>query len=463
MLGSLRCLFVALLLYAVTTGYAGATSEPAKDAFDMWLAGVNSGNPDDIQAFLARHKKKYDVQDDVDFHEATGGLNVLRVVTNSDKKFEAFVRARKSDTAWLVTLEVDPKEPLHVTNLQLAGTELPNDLKIKRWKLPDLIAETGRRLGALATEDKLSGCVLLAQDGKAIYQRCVGSENREARVPNTPDTRFRIASLGKMLTAVAVLQLVDAGKIGLNDTIAQHLPQYPDAPIAKRVTIRQLLNHTSGLGDIFGEEAEVHNHELRTLSDYIAANGKKPLQFEPGSKDGYSNFAYIVLGAIIEKVSGVSYYDYVRQHIYEPAGMQASGAEPESTKVSHRAVPYTHQAGKWIKENRMLPWRGTSAGGSYTTVGDLLRFANALHAGALIKPTTLKAATEPQNVNRWYGYGFMASEDGPDKRFGHEGGAPGMNAVFWVYPSRQYVVIGLSNFDPSAMGDMVNFVGNRVP
>jgi CubicO group peptidase (beta-lactamase class C family) len=111
----------------------------------------------------------------------------------------------------------------------------------------------------------------------------------------------------------------------------------------------------------------------------------------------------------------------------------------------------------------MLPWRATSAGGSYTTIGDLLRFANALQAGALIRPATLEAATRPQNVNRWYGYGFMAGKDGADKRFGHEGGAPGMNAVFWVYPNGHYVVIGLSNFDPAAMGDMVNFVGNRVP
>lgn len=461
--GPLRCLLFALLLCFGTAVHAGTASEPAKDAFDMWLAGVNSGDPDDIRSFLTRHKTQYDVQDDVDFHETTGGLNVLRVVTNTGGKIEAFVRAKNADTTWLVTLEVDPKDPLHVTTLQLAGTELPDDLKIERWNLPELITETDRRIDAMAAEDKLSGCILLAQEGKSVYQRCVGSENRETEVPNTAATRFRIASLGKMLTAVGVLQLVNAGKIALQDTIAQHLPQYPDTPIAKRVTIRQLLNHTSGLGDIFGEEAEVHRDELRTLSDYIAANGKEPLQFEPGSKDGYSNFGYIVLGMIIEEVSGVSYYDYLQQHVYEPAGMQASGAEPESINVPHRAVPYTRQGDKWVEEKRMLPWRGTSAGGSYTTVGDMLRFANALKAGVLIEAATLEAATAPQNVNRWYGYGFMVSEDGPDKRFGHEGGAPGMNAVFWVYPSGRYVVIGLSNFDPAAMGDMVNFIGNRVP
>jgi CubicO group peptidase (beta-lactamase class C family) len=460
---SLRSFFVALLFCATNAVYADTAPGPAKDAFDMWLSGVNSGSQKDIESFLTRHKTQYDVQDDIDFHNATGGLNVLRVVTNTGRKVEAFVRAKSSDTAWLVTLEVNPKDPLHVTNLQLAGTELPDDLKIKRWQLPELIAETDRRIGAMAAEDRLSGCLLLAQDTQAIYQRCVGRENREAGVPNTLDTRFRIASLGKMLTAVGILKLVDVGKIGLDDTIAQHLPQYPDASIAKRISIRQLLNHTSGLGDIFGKEAEAHKDELRKLADYIAANGRKPLQFEPGSRDGYSNYAYIVLGAIIEKVSGTSYYDYVQKHIYDPAGMQASGADPESTRVPHRAVPYTHQDGNWIEEKRMLPWRATSAGGSYTTIGDLLRFANALQAGALIRPATLEAATRPQNVNRWYGYGFMAGKDGADKRFGHEGGAPGMNAVFWVYPNGHYVVIGLSNFDPAAMGDMVNFVGNRVP
>lgn len=463
MIGSLRFLLISLLLCTATGVYAG-TSTPAKDAFDMWLAAVNSGKHDDIQAFMSRHKTKYDVQDDVDFHEATGGLDVLQVAAEATTKFEAFVRARKSDTTWLVTLELDPRDLLHVTTLQLAGTEhLPVDLKIKRWEMPALIAETDRRVTAMAADDKLSGCLLLAQDGKTLYQRCVGNENRETKLPNTPGTRFRIASLGKMLTAVGVLQLVDAGKIGLDDSISRYLPKYPDASIAKRVTVRQLLNQTSGLGEIFGEEAEAHESELRTLSDYIAANGKKPLEFEPGSKDGYSNFAYVVLGAIIEKVSGASYYDYVQRHIYDPAGMHASGAEPESTSVPHRAIPYTRQDGRWVEEKRMLPWRGTSAGGSYSTIGDLLRFANALQAGTLINPTSLKAATEPQNVNRWYGYGFMVSSDGPDKHFGHEGGAPGMNGVFWIYPSGRYAVIGLSNFDPSAMGDMVNFVGNRVP
>lgn len=429
----------------------------------MWMAGVNSGNSADIQAFLTKYKTHYDVQDDVDFHEATGGLNILRVVSNTGGKIDAYARARNSDTTWLVTLELDPKDPLHVTNLQLAGGEVPDDLKIKRLNLPDVIAETDRRFRTKAAEDKLSGCLLLAKLGKALYQRCGGSEDRTAGLPNTANTRFRIASLGKMFTAVAILQLVDAGKVHLDDTIAQHLPAYPDLTIARRVTIRQLLNHTSGLGDIFGKAAEAHKDNLKFISDYLEAHGREPLQFEPGSKDGYSNFAYIVLGAVVEKVSGLSYDEYVQRHIYEPAHMQASGADPESTSVPHRAVPYTRDGGKWVVEKNMLPLRATSAGGSYATIGNLLKFADALQSGVLVQPETLKAASEPQNINRWYGYGFMVNGTGKDKHFGHEGGAPGMNAVFWIYPDSKYVVIGLSNFDPSAMGDMVNFVANRVP
>ena len=456
--------FVMLALLSCSfSAAADGSAEPAKDAFQMWLAGVNSGKPGDIQAFLTLHKKGYDVQDDVDFHEATGGLNLLRVTVNTGKHLQAFVRAKNSDSSWLVTLEVDPNDPVHVTTLQLAGGELPDDLKIQRWRLPELITETHKRLDALANEDKLSGTFLLAQNGKVLLERSEGNADRSTHVRNELNTRLRLASVGKMFTAVAILQLIDAGKIRLDDTIAQHLKNYPDPTTAKRVTIRQLLNHTSGLGEIFDDDAQKNKLKLKSLSDYITGYGSKPLEFEPGSKDKYANFGYIVLGAIIESASGVPYYDYVQQHIYGPARMLSTGSEPESDPVARRAVPYTREKGRWIREAAMLPWRGTSAGGGYSTVRDLLNFVTALRAGKLIKLSTLEAATIVQNNNKWYGYGFMVAGAGPEHRYGHEGGAPGMNAALSVFPDSGYVVIGLSNFDPSSMGDMVNFVGNRLP
>jgi D-alanyl-D-alanine carboxypeptidase len=166
---------------------------------------------------------------------------------------------------------------------------------------------------------------------------------------------------------------------------------------------------------------------------------------------------------VIEAVSGETYYDYVERHIYAPAGMTATGALPESESVPDRAHAYTKVDGEWVRETATLPWRGMAAGGSYTTARDLLRFATALQGGALISAESFEAATRPQNHQGWYGYGFMVSGDGDDRQFGHEGGAPGSNAILNVRPAHGCTVIGLSNFDPSMMANVVNYVTRRLP
>lgn len=158
---------------------------------------------------------------------------------------------------------------------------------------------------------------------------------------------------------------------------------------------------------------------------------------------------------MIEAASGQSYYDYVEQHIFRPAGMKSTGAEPEAASVPERANAYTQIDGKWVRETARLPWRGTAAGGGYTTAHDLLRFASALQGGQLVSPESLAAATEPQNLKGWYGYGFMVSGDDQDRQYGHEGGAPGMNGILNVRPAQGCMVAGLSNLDPSTMANVV--------
>jgi CubicO group peptidase (beta-lactamase class C family) len=143
--------------------------------------------------------------------------------------------------------------------------------------------------------------------------------------------------------------------------------------------------------------------------------------------------------------------------------MDSTGSEPEAASISGRAIPYTKKDGEWKDDSGSLPWRGTPAGGGYSTVGDMLRFATALLDGRLISAQLLEAATSPQNNKAWYGYGFMVSGQGNLRQFGHEGGAQGANAVFLVYPGKHYVVIGLSNFDPATMGNIANFFGRRLP
>jgi D-alanyl-D-alanine carboxypeptidase len=152
-----------------------------------------------------------------------------------------------------------------------------------------------------------------------------GLADRQRNIPNSLKTRFRIGSMNKMFTAVAILQLVSAGKLKLDDPLGKYLTDYPNKELASKVTISQLLSHTGGTGEFFGPESDRHALELRTHEDYLQLLGSCPLRFEPGSRFEYNNYGFLILGAVIDRVSGKSYYDYVRDHVYGPAGMTSNG------------------------------------------------------------------------------------------------------------------------------------------
>jgi len=460
----IRTLVVALLLYSSSTwAKVPAGSGQAEQIFTRWLAAYNAGDSEQLQAVLSTHGIDHGAQRYLDIRDTFGSFEVLTRTVDTPDTVAAIVRGTSSDRGILITVAIDPANRPQLKTLQLEGVEIPDALKPARLEMPALIAQGRTRLDALAAQGKLSGSFLLAQDGKVLMAWQGGLADREQGVPVDAATKFRLASLNKMFTAVAILQLAEAGRLSLDDTIARHLQDYPNQAAATSITIRQLLNHTSGLGEIFDDAFETRKTSLKTLSDYWAVYGDAAPAFTPGSEDQYSNYAYILLGSIIEAASGQSYDDYVEQHLFRVAGMTSTGAAPEAARVPGRAVAYTLSDGHWVRETRTLPLRGTSAGGGYSTAGDLLRFAEALRHGTLIPAAALDAATSPQNTKGWYGYGFMVSGEGVQHQYGHEGGAPGANAALIVLPSRGYVVIGLSNVDPDAMENVVNFVGNRLP
>jgi len=303
--------------------------------------------------------------------------------------------------------------------------------------------------------------VLVARNGKVLLQKAWGRANREKGTPATLDTRFRLGSMNKMFTSVATLQLVEAGKISLDDPIGKHLPDYPNKDVATKVKVRHLLTHSGGTGDIFGPEFEQNRLTLREHGDYVKLYGSRGLTHEPGAEFRYSNYGFVLLGAIIEKVSGMSYYDYVQAKIFPPAGMTATNSLPETENVPNRSVGYMKRDGKWVPNTDTLPWRGTSAGGGYSTVGDLLRFAQALEAGKLISKKMLAEATKDHLDG--YGYGFGVGGEGLLQRYGHGGGAPGMNGELRVYPQLGYVLVSLSNLDPPAASRLVSYYSLRMP
>jgi D-alanyl-D-alanine carboxypeptidase len=336
----------------------------------------------------------------------------------------------------------------------------------------DALRALATRVDRLADEDAFSGAVLVAKDGRVLFSRAHGLADRSRRIPNTLRTRFRIGSMNKMFTAVAILQLVEAGKVKLTAPLGTYLPGYPNREVATKVTIHQLLTHTGGTGNISFPEFLAHRTELRTHADFVTRYGKRGLAFEPGSRWAYSSYGFLLLGVVIEQVTGHSYYDYVQQHIYTPAGMTRSGSLPENQAVADRSTGYTKPRGTtaWVPNTDTLPYRGTSAGGGYSTVEDLARFAHALLGHKLLSPhatkllITGKAETSPGPLGGRYAYGFEDARHADGNGWvGHGGGAPGMNGDLRIYPKSGYVVAVLANIDPPAAQRIAEYLDPRLP
>ena len=312
----------------------------------------------------------------------------------------------------------------------------------------------------LVENDQFSGALLVARHNKILFQKAWGFADREAGKNNTVLTQFRLGSMNKMFTAIATLQLVESSKLALDDPIGKYLQDYANQDVRSKVTIRHLLTHTGGTGDIFGPNFRRNRLRLREHSDYIKLYGHRDLLHEPGAEVRYSNYGYVLLGALVEEASGISYYEYLKRNIFQPAGMTSTDSLPESESVSHRSVGYMEHNGTWRSNAETLPWRGTAAGGGYSTIGDLFLFAEALESEKLIPEKVLSEATKAQSRRSGQrsmrrGYGFALQGEGLGRRYGHGGGAPGMNGVLYIYPEIGYVVICLSNFDPPAASRLV--------
>ena len=458
-------LFAALLCAAQTQ----VPDTPAGHQLSAWLEAFNRGDRDNLRDFL---QKNYPsglerLDRDVQFREMTGGFDFKKLEESTPVKVVALVQERGSDQFARLTLEVEAAEPHPITSLGLRAIPRPADFPLPHLSQSELVTATRKEVERAVGSGHFAGAVLIAKDGKPIFSQAYGLADREHKTPNTLKTRFRIGSMNKMFTAVATLQLVQAGKLELNDPLGKYLTDYPNKNVASKVTIHHLLTHTGGTGNIFGPDFDAHRLELHALQDYVKLYGKRDLQFEPGSQWDYSNYGFVLLGVIIEKVSGQSYYDYVREHIYVPAGMTSTGSEPEDQAVSDRSVGYTKMdsGGQWKPNTDSLPYRATSAGGGYSTVEDLAHFAAALEANKLLNEhyTELLTTGKPGTPDNSYAYGFEDHKINGTRCFGHGGGAPGMNGALEICPGPGYVVAVLANMDPPAAGRVSEFIADRLP
>jgi CubicO group peptidase (beta-lactamase class C family) len=326
------------------------------------------------------------------------------------------------------------------------------------------IAALERELDDATGADEFSGTVTVARCGVPIFERAYNRADREHGVANTLATAFNVGSMNKMMTAVAVMRLVQDGRLGLSDTVGKYIPDYPNRAIADHVTIHQLLTHTGGTGDIFDDDWDDYRLTLRTHADYVKRFGARAPNHPAGARFDYSNFGFVLLGAIVERVTGRSYYDAVAELVYAPAHMTSTTAPLWNERIG--AIGYTRWHGDELAPNiDVLPYRGMAAGGGWSTTRDLLAFANALEHHVLLdhEHTALLTTSQVRIAPGFdYGYGFAIVTIDGVRCVGHGGGFPGANGELLICESG-YTIAMLANFDPPTASDMAVRLARRLP
>lgn len=315
----------------------------------------------------------------------------------------------------------------------------------------------------LAHAEKFSGVVLVSKNGRILLERAYGKQDEQQDHANTIDTRFNLASAGKMFTAVAILQQVAADRISLDTRVGEVLKDYPNKDFADKVTVRQLLTHTAGAGDVdlFGTENANNRQRIHSVSEMVALHADRAPAFEPGSNQEYGNFGHVVLGRMIEVLSGQTFEVYLQAHVFGPVGMNRTGFVNCTDRAADIAVGYVDVDGAKQLNCATLPSRGFPAGGQVATARDMFKFVEALKAGKLIPAPLFEEAIRP--YREFMGLGFFATEYGPgylerNFRWGHAGSADGICTDVRTHPLTGETIIVLSNVDIPGCFDVSSFL-----
>ena len=415
---------------------------------------------------LATHRQIYDTT-----KAMFGILKLSEVVTDSEYEIRFIVRSESRD-AWLnVKLRLEQETPFRIAVMGLrpgapsaaqqqadpetaaqqskSNSQPPSGSK----KTKDVsAAELDSMIAGKAASGDFSGVVLVARDGNPIFQKAYGYASKRFHAPNRVDTKFNLGSINKAFTTVSILQLIEKGKLSIDDPIGMYLDVFPEK-IAEKVTIRHLLNMRSGWGDYWRHPTfQQEISRIRTVSQYMDFIKDMPLDFEPGTNFQHSNTGFDVAGAIIETVTGMDYFDYVRSNIYVPAGMDFTDCFHKDGPVENLAVGYTNmnpndpEGTGYLWENTyLMPPRGNPTGGGYSTAEDMLKFAQALKSQTLLSKEMVNFY-----FNRLDGEPEKASD--PNGRYRAAGGAPGINAFLVIDFDSGLTFVVLANLDhPVAM------------
>jgi CubicO group peptidase (beta-lactamase class C family) len=458
-------LLVAIQVPPVTAQQpTSSTSATAEQTLRELVRLMNAGDRRDLRGFVER-RFVTDGPNGVPPDERVNRLSRLRgffgdfTIRNIDAtrgtEPSALVQSGRTESWARLTLFLDNGTPPRIMRVGLAPAPAP-DAPTRRLTDAEIVEQLKGYVERMASRDVFSGAVLLAKAGKPLYQAAFGEANKDFGVRNTIDTKFNLGSMNKMFTAVAVMQLAEAGKLSLDDTLGKFLRAGVMRPdVLSKVRVKHLLTHTSGLGSYFTPEWDRQSRaRYRTVDDWMGLVKDEVLQFEPGTRWSYSNTGMLVLGKVIEVASGQDYFDYVRERIAKPAGMINTDAYELDRVNRNLAVGYQQEQTPRGVEYRnnifMHVIRGGPAGGGYSTVEDLTRFAEALKSGKLVSAESFRQLTapKPELNSPEYGYGFGIQMGG--KIVGHSGGFPGINAQLDIYVGEDYTVAVMSNYGGGA-------------
>jgi CubicO group peptidase (beta-lactamase class C family) len=435
-----------------------------------WIAAYNTGSLDALTAFadsnfsrgaLVKRKAADRATGDKWLHLNLGKMTIRSIDSTTDSSIVATVWQELVEGWGHVVLGIEPTFPFGIASRQISFLEPPPEQLRVRMDIADdqIGAELTRFAVKLAEAGVFSGVVSVFRRGQPLYVGAFGLAQRDPPVPNSVDTRFELASVSKMFTAVAVARLVEQGRLSYQDTISKLLPDYPNRAVAPRLTVQHLLTHTSGLPEyLFTPAYRAARMSVRSPLDYWPFFANDTLEFPPGSKWSYSSSNYVLLGAIVERLAGRPFVEHVHASILAPLGMTRSSYQANAQAT---ATPFTRfgpgrrpDLQRYHAVERGADSRGSPAGGGFSTAPDLQRFANALLSGALLSEEGTREATMPRvkAEDGMWSFGFEWHEWNGVRFFGHNGFSEGAFNQVDIYPDLGYTVVVLSNVDMSGAG-----------
>jgi CubicO group peptidase (beta-lactamase class C family) len=397
----------------------------------------------DLTSYLADHMRR------------TGGIRRGKILEQGNDSI-GFFKSNLTQLWGAVQVSVEPNPPYRMSSLQIGRAKSPKTAA-SLTPAPEKarLAQVSNYAAKLAKAELFSGVIAIARNDRPILTKAYGMADRSFGTANTIDTRFQVGGIDKSFTALAIAQLVEAGKLSYDDPLGKFI-EYPDRVNARKIKIKHLLSHTSGLGDYYTSKYGANVRRLKDVQSYLSILDRKPPDFEPGATFQDSSLGYLLLGRIIELASGEDYYEYIQHHIFQPAGMQHSFQDFLQRANSKSAIPYEDYFDKDHFVTNIYgyvsppPARGAPDNATVSTAEDLIRFVAALRNGKLVSPATYQLMTtpKPELGAKTYGYGFMVNKslDGRDI-IGHDGDALGVCAEYDLIRDLKepYTVVVLSN------------------